>query len=49
MSEEVAHIDASKLRDAQFTEQECKKMVAEMEKHAKNNGDPFLIVPFMRR
>lgn len=24
-------------------------MVANMEKHAKANGDPFLVVPFMRR
>ncbi|KAH8079792.1 hypothetical protein BXZ70DRAFT_960543 [Cristinia sonorae] len=46
--EEVTHIEAGKLRAAEFTEKDCKNMVATMEKHAKANGDPFLVVPFMR-
>jgi len=47
-AEEVSHIEADKIRDAQFTAEDCKTMVANMEKHAKANGDPFLVVPFMR-
>lgn len=46
--DELTHIEASKLREAQFTEDEVKEMVSSMEKHAKANGDPFLVVPFMR-
>ncbi|TCD62093.1 hypothetical protein EIP91_007493 [Steccherinum ochraceum] len=46
--EEVIHIEAEKLKAAQFTEQECKDIVANMEKQAKAQGDPFLVVPFMR-
>ncbi|KAI0826673.1 hypothetical protein BC628DRAFT_1319755 [Trametes gibbosa] len=47
-SEELMHIEASKLREANFTAAECKNMVDAMEKHAKANGDPFVVVPFMR-
>lgn len=43
------HIGASKLKEAGFTEDECKGMIADMEKHAKGHGDPFLVVPYMRR
>ncbi|EKM53128.1 uncharacterized protein PHACADRAFT_259303 [Phanerochaete carnosa HHB-10118-sp] len=47
-SEELVHIEASKLREAGFTEAECRQLITDMEKHAKNNGDPFLVVPYMR-
>ncbi|KAH9849415.1 hypothetical protein C2E23DRAFT_737468 [Lenzites betulinus] len=47
-NEELVHIGASKLKEANFTEAECKSMVEAMEKHAKANGDPFLVVPYMR-
>ncbi|CDO74766.1 hypothetical protein BN946_scf185001.g14 [Trametes cinnabarina] len=47
-SEEVVHIGPSKLKEAGFTEAECKEIVAALEKHAKSVGDPFLVVPYMR-
>ncbi|GJF00456.1 hypothetical protein PsYK624_167440 [Phanerochaete sordida] len=47
-SKELVHIEAPKLKEAGITEAECEAMIAEMEKHAKGNGDPFLVVPFMR-
>ncbi|KAI0777634.1 hypothetical protein BD413DRAFT_601961 [Trametes elegans] len=46
--EEVIHIEGWRLKRAGLTEAECLKMIAEMEKHAKAHGDPFLVVPFMR-
>ncbi|KAI0646261.1 hypothetical protein C8Q79DRAFT_1000642 [Trametes meyenii] len=48
LREEIVHIEASNMREAGLTEDECRRMVAEMEKHAKSHGDPFLVVPFMR-
>ncbi|KZV70217.1 hypothetical protein PENSPDRAFT_632032 [Peniophora sp. CONT] len=48
MDEEVEHIEASKLKVAGFTAAELKTMFAATEHYAKNNGDPFLVVPFMR-
>ncbi|KAL1944080.1 hypothetical protein VTO73DRAFT_3898 [Trametes versicolor] len=47
-NEELVHIGASRLKEAGFTEDECKSMIADMEKHAKGHGDPFLVVPYMR-
>lgn len=49
MDEEVEHIEASRLKAAGFSAAELKAMFAATEHYAKNNGDPFLIVPFMRR
>lgn len=43
------HIEATKLKEAGFTEHECTGMIDEMEKHAKGSGDPFLIAPYMLR
>ncbi|EIW55770.1 uncharacterized protein TRAVEDRAFT_50250 [Trametes versicolor FP-101664 SS1] len=45
--EELVHIEATKLKEAGFTEHECTGMIDEMEKHAKGSGDPFLIAPYM--
>ncbi|KAI0371894.1 hypothetical protein BV20DRAFT_940822 [Pilatotrama ljubarskyi] len=47
-SEEVSHIEGPKLQAAGFTETECRHMIADMEKHAKGHGHPFLVVPYMR-
>ncbi|KAI0360731.1 hypothetical protein OH77DRAFT_1418730 [Trametes cingulata] len=47
-NEEVLHIEGWRLKAAGFTEAECRRMIADMEKHAKGHGDPFLVVPFMR-
>ena len=49
LDEEVEHIEASRLKAAGFTAAELKTMFAATEHYAKNNGDPFLVVPFMRR
>lgn len=46
--EELTHIEADKFRAAGFTEDECRKMVDDMVAHAKKQGDPFLVVPYMR-
>ena len=47
--DELTHIEGPKLKQAGFSEQDVKDMVANMEKHAKGLGDPFLVVPYMRR
>jgi hypothetical protein len=47
--EEVEHIEADKIKAAGFTEVECHEMIASMTKHAKAQGYPFLVVPYMRR
>ena len=49
MDQEVEHIEASRLKAAGFSGAELKTMFDATEHYAKNNGDPFLIVPFMRR
>ncbi|KAI0324080.1 hypothetical protein GY45DRAFT_466949 [Cubamyces sp. BRFM 1775] len=46
--EELSHLEAAKMKEAGFTEAECTELVANMVKHAKSNGDPFIVVPFMR-
>ncbi|KAG6907939.1 hypothetical protein DXG01_006797 [Tephrocybe rancida] len=49
LDEEVEHISASNLKEAQFEEHDVKTMVEKLEAYAKSHGDPFLLVPFMRR
>jgi hypothetical protein len=49
LDDEVEHIHASKLKEANFEERDILTVVADLEKHAKSHGDPFVIVPFMRR
>ncbi|KAG5643504.1 hypothetical protein DXG03_000745 [Asterophora parasitica] len=49
LDEEVEHISASNLRNAQFAERDILTMIGKLESHAKSHGDPFLLVPFMRR
>ncbi|KAH9896812.1 hypothetical protein C8Q73DRAFT_426929 [Cubamyces lactineus] len=46
--EEVEHIEPEMLKAAGFTTAECAKIIADVDKHAKSHGDPFLVVPFMR-
>ncbi|KAF8079200.1 hypothetical protein FPV67DRAFT_1467856 [Lyophyllum atratum] len=48
LDEEVEHISASKLKEAQFPEQDIVAMIKKLESYAKSHGDPFLLVPFMR-
>ncbi|PSR83537.1 hypothetical protein PHLCEN_2v5691 [Hermanssonia centrifuga] len=48
LDEEVEHISADKLREAQFQESEIKTMISQLEAHAKSSGNPFLQVPYMR-
>ncbi|KAG6856818.1 hypothetical protein H0H87_000290 [Tephrocybe sp. NHM501043] len=48
LDEEVMHISASNLKQAQFEEQHLKDMNDRLEAYAKSHGDPFLLVPFMR-
>ncbi|KAF5385012.1 hypothetical protein D9615_001028 [Tricholomella constricta] len=48
LDEEVDHISASKLKDAQFAERDVLNMIGKLESYAKSHGDPFLLVPFMR-
>ncbi|KAF9469573.1 hypothetical protein BDZ94DRAFT_1151020 [Collybia nuda] len=48
LDEEVEHVHASKLKEANFAEKDVLAMIAGLEKHAKGTGDPFMIVPFMR-
>lgn len=40
---------ADKIKDAGFSERDLLAMIADMESHAKSHGDPFIIVPYMRR
>lgn len=47
-NEELTHIEPDKFRAAGFTEAECRTLVDGMVAHAKTQGDPFLVVPFMR-
>ena len=47
--DELTHIEGSKLREAGFTEGEVRDMIQSMEKRAKATGDPFIVVPYMRR
>jgi hypothetical protein len=49
LDDEVEHIHASKLKEANFAEQDVIAVVADLEKYAKGHGDPFVIVPYMRR
>lgn len=49
LDEEVEHVHASKLKEAKFAEKDILAMIAGLEKHAKSTGDPFVIVPYMRR
>ncbi|KAI0659127.1 hypothetical protein C8Q70DRAFT_152040 [Cubamyces menziesii] len=46
--EEVEHIEPEKLKAAGFSEAEGRQMIADVDKHAKSHGDPFLAVPYMR-
>ncbi|KAI5118797.1 hypothetical protein M0805_005139 [Coniferiporia weirii] len=46
--EEVVHIEAEKLRDAQITEGEIKDLIIAMGAYVRSHGDSFLILPFMR-
>ncbi|VDC00751.1 unnamed protein product [Peniophora sp. CBMAI 1063] len=48
MDAEVEHLEASRLKVAGFSGAELKSMFAATEHYAKDNGDPFLVVPFMR-
>ncbi|KAH8119475.1 hypothetical protein DFH11DRAFT_1565247 [Phellopilus nigrolimitatus] len=47
LDDEVKHIAPAKIKAAGVTETEMVKMINEMEKHAKGQGDPYLKVPYM--
>lgn len=49
LDEEVEHISAANLRAAGFEEPELVRLVGELAAYARAHGDPFLLVPFMRR
>jgi hypothetical protein len=49
LDEEVEHIAAPKLKEAGFTENDVLAMLARMDKYVKSHGDPFVVVPYMRR
>ena len=48
-SEELTHLEPAKMKEAGFSEAECRDIVTKLVEHAKNNGDPFIVVPYMRR
>ncbi|KAG6811265.1 hypothetical protein H0H92_008258 [Tricholoma furcatifolium] len=48
LDEEVEHVSADNLREAQFEEGDVKAMIKRLEAYAKSHGDPFLLVPYMR-
>ncbi|KAJ3569698.1 hypothetical protein NP233_g4877 [Leucocoprinus birnbaumii] len=48
LDEEVEHIKSEELKKAGFNETELKELNQNLEKYAKSQGDPFLLVPFMR-
>ncbi|KAI0659133.1 hypothetical protein C8Q70DRAFT_152163 [Cubamyces menziesii] len=47
-SEELTHLEPAKMKEAGFSEAECRDIVTKLVEHAKNNGDPFIVVPYMR-
>jgi hypothetical protein len=47
LDEEVEHISAENLKV--FEEKAILGLIAALEKHAKANGNPFMVVPYMRR
>ncbi|KAF9457829.1 hypothetical protein BDZ94DRAFT_1336895 [Collybia nuda] len=47
LDEEVEHVYASKLKEANFAEKDVLAMIADLDKHAKGTGDPFKIAPFI--
>ncbi|KAG6847786.1 hypothetical protein H0H93_006002 [Arthromyces matolae] len=49
LDDELEHISAQNLKDAQFEEPAVKALNQRLEAYAKSHGDPFLLVPFMRR
>lgn len=49
MDDEVEHISADNLRAAGFNESELLQLEEDLTAYAKSHGDPFLLVPFMRR
>jgi len=48
LDEEVNHLSASKLKEAGFAEREILDLETKLETYARSNGDPFLLVPYMR-
>lgn len=47
LDEEVKHISPENLKV--FDEPTLRKLMEKIDKHAKSSGDPFVLVPYMRR